>query len=177
MRYLKIVFITLGLISMSVQAHDLLDYELRPLMGSELVNLKERYAGKVILVVNTASKCGFTPQYEGLQKLYEEYKASDFVVLGFPSGDFGGQELGKEEDIAEFCQINFGVEFPMFEKISVKGANAHPFYRHLTDVAGEVPQWNFHKYLIDREGNVRGAYSSRVEPKDKRLLDEINALL
>lgn len=177
MRIVRIMFITLGLLSMSAQAGELLDFELRPLMGSEPVNLKEHYAGKVLLVVNTASKCGFTPQYEGLQKLYEQYRDRDFLVLGFPSGDFGGQELGREEDIAEFCQINYGVGFPMFEKISVKGNNAHPFYRQLTEAAGEAPQWNFHKYLIDREGNVVGAYGSRVRPDDARLTGTIDKLL
>jgi glutathione peroxidase len=177
MRYLGITFLVLGLISMPASADEILDFELRPLLGVEPVNLKDSYGGKVILVVNTASKCGFTPQYEGLQKLYEQYKARDFVVLGFPSGDFAGQELAGEEDIAEFCRINYGVEFPMFEKISVTGSDAHPFYRRLTSVAGEVPQWNFHKYLLDRQGRVVAAYNSRVTPNDRNLIQAIeNAL-
>lgn len=177
MHYIKIMLVTLGLTSMSAYADEILNFELRPLLGSEPVNLKESYAGKVILVVNTASECGFTPQYEGLQKLYDQYQDRGFVVLGFPSNDFGNQEPGDEEAIAEFCKINYGVEFPMFEKIRVKGENAHPFYRQLAEAAGEVPQWNFHKYLIDRTGNVVGAYDSRVTPDDAGLISEIGKLL
>lgn len=177
MRNLLHAFIfTLALLPVCVQADGLLDFEMRPLLSAESVNLEKAYGGKVILVVNTASECGFTPQYDGLQKLYDRYKDRDFVVLGFPSNDFR-QEPGTEKDIAEFCRINYGVEFPMFEKISVRGPNAHPFYRQLSEVAGGGPRWNFHKYLIDRSGQVVAAYGSRVTPEDARLVGRIESML
>lgn len=171
------LMLTLGLLPMNGHAQDTLDFDLRPLLGEDTVNLKQAYAGKVILVVNTASKCGYTGQYEGLQKLYDDYKDQGLVILGFPSNDFFRQEPGTEEEIAEFCKLNYGVSFPMFEKISVKGKNAHPFYQHLTTVTGKKPGWNFNKYLIDREGNVVGHFKSGVKPQDKKLLAEIDKLL
>lgn len=175
-RLLSAFMFTLAVLPVSVQADGVLDFDMRPLLGAEAVNLEEAYGGKVILVVNTASECGFTPQYEGLQKLYDRYKDRGFVVLGFPSNDFR-QEPGTEKDIAEFCRINYGVEFPMFRKLSVRGANAHPFYRHLAEIAGQAPRWNFHKYLIDRAGKVVAAYGSRVAPEDARLVGRIESIL
>jgi glutathione peroxidase len=121
----------------------LLDQDFRRLASDEVVNLGEAYAGKVILVVNTASKCGNTPQYDGLEKLYEEYQDDGLVVLGFPSNDFFGQEPGTEEDIQEFCRLTYGVRFPMFEKVTVKEGDAHPFFDALAAAAGTYPTWNF----------------------------------
>lgn len=136
-----------------------------------------QYQGKVLLVVNTASKCGFTPQYEGLEKLYKRYKDKGLVVVGFPSDDFGGQEPGSNKDIADFCQANFGVSFPMFTKTKVSGKAAHPFYAQLAKASGSRPAWNFHKYLIDRRGEKVLAFDSGVTPSDAKLVGEVERLL
>jgi glutathione peroxidase len=138
------------------------------------------YAGKVILVVNTASKCGFTSQYDGLEKLYEKYKDRGFVVLGFPCNQFGAQEPGDEAEIAQFCSLSFGVTFPMFAKIDVNGDNAHPLYRFLKEekpgmLNTEGIKWNFTKFLIDRNGNVVERYAPATKPKE--LHEAIEALL
>ena len=154
-----------------------LAYELRPLTSAKPVNLCERYAGKVLLVVNTASRCGYTPQYEGLERLARRYEARGMFVLGFPSNDFGGQEPGNEKQIAEFCRVNYGVNFPMFEKIHVTGAAAHPFYRNLSALSGAPPKWNFHKYLIGRNGQIVASFPSRIEPEDAALIDAIEKQL
>ncbi|WP_460453015.1 glutathione peroxidase [Arenimonas aestuarii] len=151
----------------------LLDREFRKLAGEETVNLEQAYGGQVLLVVNTASKCGFTPQYEGLEAMYAKYKDQGFAVLGFPSNDFMGQEPGSEEDIAEFCTLTYGVKFPMFEKVQVRGADATPLYQDLAAATGEAPGWNFHKYLIDREGRVVASFGSRTTPDDPKLVAEI----
>lgn len=134
------------------------------------------YRGKVLLIVNTASRCGFTPQYESLESLYREKQEAGFVILGFPSNDFLGQEPGTNAEIAEFCSTTYDVTFPMFEKIKVKGSDAHPLFRDLAAAAGE-PGWNFNKYLIDRNGRVVARYGSRVRPDDSDLLAQIEALL
>lgn len=156
----------------------LLDVEFRPLAGKEPVNLCEQYQGQVLLVVNTASKCGFTPQYEGLEALHARLNPSGFAVLGFPSNDFRQQEPGSEEEIREFCTNTYGVQFPMFEKVTVTAADAVPFYRELASGAdGEYPAWNFHKYLIGRDGKVVGSFGSRVTPDDPALLNAIDAAL
>ncbi|WP_372806940.1 glutathione peroxidase [Pontiella sp.] len=142
----------------------------------------EQYKGKTLLIVNTASKCGFTGQYEGLQKLYESYQDKGFVVLGFPSNDFLKQEPGTNEEIASFCQLNYGVTFPMFEKISVKGDGQHPLYAFLTDKKtnpgfdGKI-SWNFNKFLVSPEGKVVGRFGSRTKPSDKQLVEAIELLL
>lgn len=149
----------------------------RPLAGRESVNLCERYEGQVLLVVNTASKCGFTPQYEGLEALHQELSARGFAVLGFPSGDFMGQEFADEKQIAEFCTNTYAVKFPMFEKIVVKGDQAVPFYRELAEAAGQAPGWNFHKYLLNRRGEVVANFGSRTRPDDPALRAEIEKLL
>ncbi len=154
-----------------------LDFAARPLLGQEPVRLCEAYAGKVVLVVNTASKCGFTPQYEGLEALYRELGPRGFVVLGFPSNDFGGQEPGTEADIGKFCRSTYGVQFPMFEKTVVIGAGAHPFYQSLAAQTGESPKWNFHKYLIDRDGKVVGSYGSMTSPTSGTLREAIESRL
>jgi glutathione peroxidase len=150
-------------------AGPLLDHEYRSLAAKETVNLNRAYGGKVLLVVNTASKCGFTPQYEGLEALQQAYSKQGFSVLGFPSNDFLGQEPGSEEQIQEFCTLAYGVKFPMFEKVSVKGAKATPLYQQLTRDTGVAPGWNFHKYLISREGKVVAQFSSKVRPEDPAL--------
>jgi len=138
-----------------------------------------RYEGKAVLVVNTASKCGFTPQYEGLEKLYEEYADQGLVVLGFPCDQFRHQEPGDEAEIAEFCQRNYGVTFPMFAKIDVNGSNAHPLYRWLLQAKGgrlgDRIKWNFTKFLVGPDGDVVDRYASTTKPE--KLRGDIEALL
>lgn len=136
-----------------------------------------QYAGKVVLVVNTASFCGFTGQYEGLEALYARYQARGLVVLGFPSNDFGQQEPGSGKEIADFCFNTYGVKFPMFSKTVVVGTGRSPLYAALAKASGETPQWNFHKYLVDRQGRVAGSFASGVKPDDKRLLAAIERAL
>lgn len=154
-----------------------LDFEKRRLAGDETVRLCEAYQGKVILVVNTASKCGFTGQYEGLEALNRKYADRGLVVLGFPSNDFGNQEPGTEEQIQQFCRLTYSVQFPMFEKTSVKKGTADPFFKYLAEHAGAYPKWNFYKYLIDRDGNVVDYYSSVTAPDSKKLISAIERLL
>ena len=136
-----------------------------------------QYAGKVVLVVNTASKCGFTPQYEGLEALHTKYGAQGLVVLGFPSGDFGGQELNDSKEIADFCFNTYGVKFPMFAKSSVKGASANAMFAQLTKSTGKAPGWNFHKYLIGRDGKPLGSYDSNVLPTGAPMVAQIEKAL
>ncbi|MBC7513930.1 MAG: glutathione peroxidase [Herminiimonas sp.] len=136
-----------------------------------------QYAGKVTLVVNTASYCGFTTQYEGLEALYAKYQPKGLVVLGFPSNDFGKQEPGSSKEIADFCYNTYGVKFPMFSKTSVTGAAANPLHTALIKATGKAPEWNFHKYLIDRNGRVVKSYASQVAPDDKALLADIEKAL
>jgi glutathione peroxidase len=155
----------------------LLDQDFRRLATEEVVNLESAYGGKVVLVVNTASKCGNTPQYEGLEKLYDEYGDQGLVVLGFPSNDFFGQEPGTEEEIQEFCRLTYGVRFPMFEKVTVKKGGAHPFFDQLAAAAGTYPTWNFHKYLIGRDGRLIAEFSPRTNPYDDALVASIEGAL
>lgn len=136
-----------------------------------------KYEGKVVLVVNTASRCGNTPQYEGLEKLYRRYKDKGLVVLGFPANDFAGQEPGSNKEIADFCQLNYGVSFPMFSKTGVSAKNANPLYAQLAEKTGRRPQWNFHKYLIDRRGENVLSYENDVQPEDPRFVASIERLL
>ena len=126
------------------------------------------YAGKVVLVVNTATECGFTPQFEGLDRLYEDKRGDGFVVLGFPADDVAGQEPRSDEEIAEFCEANYGVSFPMFAKITAEGDDAHPLFQEL----GE-PDWNFNKYLLDREGRLVQRWGATTTPDDRELLAAI----
>lgn len=137
------------------------------------------FKGKVVLVVNTASRCGLTPQYAGLQALYEKYAPKGLMVLGVPSNDFGGQEPGGEAEIRAFCAANYGVEFPMTAKNRVIGGEAHPFYRWVVEEAGEAaaPAWNFHKYLIGKDGALIGTFGSKVRPDDPELVDAIEEAL
>lgn len=153
----------------------LLDHTVASLTGNSTPLCQ--YQGKVVLVVNTASKCLYTPQYEGLEKLQKRFAARGLVVLGFPSNDFGGQEPGSNKEIAEFCQLNYGVSFPMFTKSPVKGAGAIPLYTMLAERTGKQPGWNFHKYLVDRKGEKVLSFESGVSPDDPRFVREIERLL
>ncbi|WP_374444147.1 glutathione peroxidase [Stella sp.] len=137
------------------------------------------FRGRPVLVVNTASQCGFTPQYDDLQALHRQYGPRGLVVLGVPSNDFGAQEPGTNQQIQAFCETRFGVEFPMTEKQTVVGGGAHPFFRWIVAEAGEgaAPRWNFHKYLIDGEGRLVGAWPSRVRPSAPEIAGEIEKLL
>jgi glutathione peroxidase len=154
-----------------------LDFEMRRLAGDESVRLCDAYQGKVVLMVNTASKCGFTGQYEGLEALYDKYRDRGLVVLGFPSNDFGNQEPGTEAQIQEFCRLTYSVQFPMFEKVHVKKGNADPLYQYLAQQTGVYPKWNFYKYLIDREGKVVDYFSSITSPESKKMVQAIERLL
>ena len=173
----KIAGVIALMLASSVAMAELLDQDFRKLASDEVVNLEKTYDGKVVLVVNTASKCGLTPQYEGLEKLYQEYGEDGLVVLGFPSNDFMGQEPGTEEQIQDFCRLTYSVKFPMFEKVTVKEGKAHPFFDKLADAAGTYPSWNFHKYLIGRDGELIAEFSPRTKPYDDKLVASIeNAL-
>lgn len=158
---------------LALAAGGLLDRTYRPLTGKTPVNLQQQYGGKVLLVVNTASKCGLAPQFEALEALNAKYQKQGFAVLGFPSGDFKNQEYGDEKQIQEFCTLTYGVKFPMFEKVHVKGDDATPLYRDLIKATGDTPEWNFHKYLISRDGRVVGSFASRTVPDDKALVAAI----
>ena len=132
------------------------------------------YQGKVILVVNTASQCGYTPQYEGLEALYRKYRSKGLVVLGFPMNDFGGQEPGSNKQIADFCVNQYAVDFPVFAKTELK---ANPFFTDLHKASGQAPRWNFHKYLVDRSGTRVQSFATQVEPNDSKLVSSIEQLL
>lgn len=158
---------------MRAEARSPLSGEMKSLDGTA-VNLAD-YQGKVVLVVNVASRCGYTGQYAGLQKLYDDHKADGFVILGFPANDFGAQEPGTDAQIKEFCSSKYGVTFPMFSKITVKGAGKPPLYQMLTESAdppGEIG-WNFEKFLIGRDGSVVGRFKSGVGPADAKLVAAI----
>jgi glutathione peroxidase len=172
-----------GLLSFSIVPPALAD-ECPPLLKHTFNKLQDgtpmplcQYQGKVILVVNTASYCGFTSQYDGLEKLYARLKDKGLVVLGFPSNDFGGQEPGSSTEIAEFCRLTYGVEFPMVAKSVVKGKHANPFYLQLSEITGSTPRWNFHKYLINRDATQVLFFSSMTKPDDKALLARIDEFL
>ena len=135
------------------------------------------YAGKVLLVVNTASECGYTPQYEGLEALYRKYRRRGLVVLGFPSNDFGGQEPGSNKEIAAFCVNQYAIDFPMFAKTQVRGRGANPLFADLAKATGSAPGWNFHKYVVDRSGKPVQSFDARVSPSDPKLVSMIERLL
>jgi glutathione peroxidase len=155
----------------------LLNHEVRYLNAPRKVRLCEEFSGKLVLVVNTASKCAYTDQYEGLEALYSRYKDRGLVIAGFPSNDFGAQEPGTEKQIQNFCRLTYSVNFPMFAKTSVTQANADPIYRDLAAASGNYPRWNFHKYLIGRDGQLVSDFPSHVAPSSERLLDAIEANL
>jgi len=172
----KLLLLAGVLISMQVSAREcspLLDFNVRSLNQKAEVNLCEAYQGKVLLIVNTASKCAYTDQYESLEKLYEQYKDEGLVVLGFPSNDFGQQEPGNEYQIKSFCRLTYGVQFPMFAKTRVSEHYADPLYRQLAHASGAYPKWNFHKYLIDRHGQLVASYRSGIDPLDESVIGEI----
>ena len=136
------------------------------------------YAGKAVLVVNTASLCGFTPQYEGLQSLWETYRDRGLVVIGVPSADFGRQEYDSSGEIKQFCEINYGIDFPMTEKVRIKGADAHPFYLWIADQGRmKLPRWNFYKHLIDADGELVDWFASTTSPDSRKVIDAIEAHL
>lgn len=156
-------------------------YSAKRLNSDELTSLND-YNGKVLLIVNTASKCGLTPQYKDLQALYEEHKNDDFMILGFPSNDFLKQEPGSEEEIASFCQRNYGVSFDMFQKVHVKGKKKHPVYQFLTEkekngVMDSKVTWNFQKYLIDKQGKLVAVFKPKENVYSAVFQDELNSLL
>ncbi len=177
MRKLLGVLTLMTMTSTALAGASLLDQDFRRLASDDTVNLGEAYAGKVLLVVNTASKCGNTPQYEGLESLYQEFGKDGLVVIGFPSNDFLGQEPGTEEQIQEFCRLTYKVKFPMFEKVSVKEGKAHPFFDALAAASGTYPTWNFHKFLIGRDGELIRQFSPRTQPYDDELVEELRAAL
>jgi len=155
-----------------------LDFELRRLASDETVRLCDAYQGKVILAVNTASKCGFTPQYAGLQRLHERFGDRGFAVLGFPSGDFMNQEFGTADEIAEFCSTTYQVTFPLFAKVRTKpGEGQSPVYEFLGTRTGELPAWNFGKYLVDREGRPIAYWGSRTAPESEDIVAAIETAL
>lgn len=162
---------------MAAETPKLLDFKMKSLTGSE-VELGQ-YAGKVLLIVNVASKCGATPQYEQLQALHEKYKDQGLVVIGFPCNQFGAQEPGSAADIASFCKDTYNVNFPMFDKVDVNGPEAAPIYKLLTaHEPGSGPiKWNFEKFLIGRDGKIVSRYSTRVKPDDKEVVKAIEAEL
>lgn len=177
MKFVSII--TLILFFMNIETTTFYDFKLKNIDGEE-VSL-DKYKGKVILIVNTASKCGFTPQYEGLEKIYDEYKDKDFVVLGFPANNFMGQEPGSNEEIKQFCTTKFDVSFPMFSKVSVRGKDQHPFFNYLTEIENEDfkgnIRWNFEKFLIDKEGKLVRRFRSQTSPDSKKMKEAIESLL
>ncbi len=156
------------------------DFVMKDIQGADVP--LSTFKGKVLLVVNVASKCGFTPQYAGLQSLYERYRGKGLEILGFPANDFLWQEPGSNQEIRQFCSTKYGVSFPLFSKISVKGRSIHPLYRFLTEketnpgFSGKIT-WNFNKFLVDREGRIVNRFDSKVEPLDQRLLDGVETAL
>lgn len=178
-----LLMLSLAAVSATAMAADgkdcssLLDLDVRRLAGEEVVNLCAAYQGKVILVVNTASKCGFTPQYDGLEALYRKYQDQGLVILGFPSNDFAGQEPGSEQEIQTFCRLTYAVEFPMFEKVSVKKGKAAPLFERLAAAGAPYPKWNFYKYLIDRQGKLVDYYVSTTSPTGGKIEKAIEKLL
>lgn len=161
----------------SQQATDLMDIPFETING-EPTSLRE-YAGRPILIVNVASECGYTPQYEGLQTLYEELKDSGLVVMGFPANNFGGQEPGSNKEILQFCTSKFNVTFPMMAKVSVKGDDKHPLFKYLTEespITGEI-KWNFSKFLLDRRGQLVARFETSVEPTSDEVREAIATVL
>ncbi len=163
---------------MNEKHHSAYDYHFLELKKDTPMSL-DNFRGKVIVVVNTASRCGFTPQYRQLEALYQRYKDQGLVVLGIPSNDFGAQEPGSNDDIAQFCEVHYGVSFPMMQKEQVKGPQAHPFYQWARQQCGawSVPRWNFHKYVIDRNGQLADYFYSFTSPQSKRFTKVIEGLL
>lgn len=154
-----------------------LNFKKEKLANEEIVDLCNEYKGKVVMIVNTASFCGFTKQYKSLESVYKKYKDHGFVVLGFPSNDFGEQEPGNEKQIKEFCERTYKIKFPMFEKTSVSKGTSDPMYKALANLAGEYPSWNFHKYLLDRNGKLISSIKSKTDPENPEVMKQIESLL
>ena len=176
MKLLSIFFLILFMSNVDASEKVFHDFTIESISG-ETINLSD-YKSKVVLLVNTASKCGFTPQYSGLQKIYERYKDDGLVVLGVPTNDFN-QELSKDSDVKEFCEIRFGVEFPMSSIQPIRGENAHPVYKWIksnVSVIGQ-PRWNFHKYLIGKDGKIINWFSSMTSPTSEGLVNQIETAL
>ncbi|MDP8232541.1 MAG: glutathione peroxidase [Candidatus Zophobacter franzmannii] len=179
MRYFLIVLILLG-VMMSLSAESIYDFTMKNIDGED-VKL-DAYEGKLVMIVNTASKCGFTGQFEGLQKLYQEYEEKGLVILGFPANNFMKQEPGNSEEIKNFCTLNYGVTFPMFEKISVKGKKIHPLYEYLTsketnpEFAGKI-SWNFNKFLVSKDGVIINRFKTATTPNDEKVVNAIEKAL
>ena len=177
---LFILMIMINLIHSEEKAMSIYDFTMEDIKGDS-VNLTD-FKGEVILIVNTASKCGFTYQYEGLEKLYETYKDSGLVILGFPANNFLKQEPGSDKEIASFCSLNYGVTFPMFSKISVKGKDIHPLYEYLTskesdhEFGGKI-SWNFNKFLISRNGKIINRFGSKVKPRNEKIIKAVEDAL
>lgn len=171
-----LVFLLLAAGPVLADCPPLLDATMPALLDGKPQSLCQ-YRGKVLLLVNTASQCGFTPQYEGLEKLWRRYRDRGLVVLGFPSNDFGGQEPGSSAEIARFCEVNYGVSFPMFEKSHVAEGRANAVFERLAQATGSRPRWNFHKYLVDRTGAKALAFDTRIAPEDPKLVAAIERML
>ncbi len=180
----KIIILLIGFVTMGTDISNVLakesahNFTFNTLQAEKSINLND-YKGKVILIVNTASNCGFTNQYKGLESLYNKYKDMGLIVIAVPSNDFGKQEPGSEQEIINFCEINYGVTFPMTAKYSVKGDDAHPFYQWAKKELGfgTAPKWNFHKYLINRDGELINYFHSTTTPDSPRLVKAIEAAL
>ena len=153
------------------------DFKIKSITG-EIIDLS-KFRGKTVLLVNVASNCGFTKQYSELQTLYEKYKENNFIVLGVPSNQFGGQEPGTNEEIKNFCETNFNITFPMTDKIKVKGDEAHPIYKWAKKNHGNstVPKWNFHKILINKDGKIQDTYGSFIKPMSQKILKQLDKIL
>lgn len=157
--------------------NNIYQFSVPDLITNQPVNFCDAFKGKVLIIVNTASKCAFTGQYEGLEALYQEYAEQGLVVLGFPSNQFGGQEPGRPEEIHNFCRITYGVQFPMFAKSRVREEDADPIWKFLGGTSGTYPKWNFYKYLINRQGEVVDVFSSMTSPESKRFHRAVKSLL
>lgn len=177
MRFLLVSLATLlPLLASAAACPPLLDHSF-PRLQDDVPQSLCQYQGKVVLVVNTASFCGFTGQYEGLEKLYDKYKERGLVVLGFPSNDFGDQEPGSNKEIADFCRLTYGIRFPMLAKTDIKAPKTNPFYKMLIEKTGTRPKWNFHKYLIDRSGSQVESFNSLNSPESSGLVTAIEQRL
>lgn len=177
----QFILIIIGVFIVTASAHakqTIYGFSFDSLMAEKPIKLSD-YREKVILIVNTASKCGFTGQYKELETLYQKFRTKGFVIIGIPSNDFGAQEPGSNEEIAHFCELNYGVTFPMTSKYSVKGDGAHPFYQYARKELGfgTAPKWNFHKYLINRKGVLVDYFHSTTKPDSPHLVKAISTLL
>ncbi|MEK9717347.1 MAG: glutathione peroxidase [Pelagibacteraceae bacterium] len=175
MKIIKYLIILTFITSMSLANNKTAyDFKFKDINGGEL-DLSQ-FKGKVLLVTNVASRCGFTNQYKGLQSIWEEYKNKNFVVIGVSSNDFN-QELKNKEEVKKFCEVNFGINFPMTDITSVKGKNAHPFYKWVKETHGSQPKWNFYKVLISKDGNIIESFSSFTKPNSEKLIKAIEKVL